>query len=125
MSLRVLREKLINSNCDANAFLDSFNLEKNDIVCIAEMPMPAKGEDVSRKHRHTVIYTNSVNEVSLADFNKLTTREQSSFKFDSEFLTDDEKSRVQLKRQKTSESIESMPNSWGQVAHVLVEEVDK
>ena len=98
MSLRVLREKLIKSNCDANAFLDSFNLEKNDIVCIAELPMPAEGEDVARKHRHSVIYTNSVNEVSLADFNKLTTREQSSFKFDSELLTDDDKGKVQLKR---------------------------
>ena len=100
LSLRVLKEKLIKSESKMHAFLDSFTADMNDIVCIAEMPAPRKGEDMPMKHKHTVIYTNSVNEVSspLADFKKLTTSDQSQVDIQDEFMTTDEIDKVRLKR---------------------------
>ena len=40
-------------------------------------------------------------------------------------MTSIERDKIKLKRQKTSETIESLPNAWGQISHVLVEQVDK
>ena len=45
LSLRVLRDKLLASENKMHAFLDSFTADMNDIVCVAEMPAPRKGED--------------------------------------------------------------------------------
>ena len=100
LSLRVLRDKLIQSDNKMHAFLDSFTADMNDIVCVAEMAAPRKGEDRPMKHKHTVIYTNSVNEVTypLADFKKLTTSEQSTVHIQPERLTSKELDKIKLKR---------------------------
>ena len=62
LSLSVLRNKLEASNCNIHKFLDSFNLEKLDLVCITEQEKPKEGNNAFN-HKHTVIYTNSVDEV--------------------------------------------------------------
>ena len=100
LSLRVLKDKLLASDNKMHAFLDSFSADMHDIVCVAEMSAPRKGEDVPMKHKHTVIYTNSVNEVAspLADFKKLTTNDQSQVQIQDEFMTEDEKRKIKLKR---------------------------
>ena len=65
LSVEVLRQKLIASNCSANKFLDSFNLEKRVIVCIMEQDEEVINMKESYNHKHTVVYTNAMRDLKL------------------------------------------------------------